>query len=152
WDGLVHRWTTEVGDGAGAHFLIGRDATAGVIQLAPITNDGHHAGGPGPGIFFAGAQQWSPNAVSVGIEIQCTGGVQQRNGDWRLVDIDGVAKGNAIPDDDVIPDPQRPGRGWHKVTDYQYEQLGALLDGLEAVLDPLPDGCVAQSLSQPAPA
>jgi hypothetical protein len=152
WDGLVHRWTTEVGDSAGAHFLIGRDATAGVIQLAPITNDAHHAGGPGPGVFVAGAQQWSPNSVSVGIEIHCAGGVRQVNGDWRFVDIDGVAKGNVIPDDDVIPDPQRPGRGWHKVTDYQYEQLGALLDGLETVLDALPDGCVAQSLSQPAPA
>jgi hypothetical protein len=72
----------------------------------------------------------------------------QVNGSWHLVE-DGVAKGNPIPDDDFIPDPQRPGRGWHKVTDYQYEQLGALLDGLETVLDPLPEGCVAQSLSGP---
>jgi hypothetical protein len=155
WDGLIHRWTTEPDKGEAAHFLIGRDATAGVIQLVPITKNANHAGNNGlkpetmPGKFVAGTQEWYANSVSVGIEIHCAGGVRQVNGDWRLIE-DGVAQGAPIPDDDVIPDPQRPGRGWHKVTDYQYEQLGALLDGLETVLYALPEGCVAQSFSGPA--
>jgi hypothetical protein len=148
WHALIQSWTTQLGPGDAAHFLIGRDAAAGLIQLAPITNNANHAGGPGHGNFVAGTQQWHPNSVSVGIEIHCAGAVRQVNGDWRLVE-DGVAQGNPIPDDDVIPDPQRPGRGWHKVTDYQYEQLGALLDGLETVLDALPAGCIAQSIEQP---
>jgi len=61
----------------------------------------------------------------------------------------GAAHGGVIPDVDVVRDPLRPDRGWHKVTDYQYQQLGALLDGLETVLDPLPEGCVALSTENP---
>jgi hypothetical protein len=148
WDALLQRWTTQLGDGACAHFIIGRDATAGLVQLGPITNNGNHAGGPGHGSFVAGQQSWHPNTVSVGIELHCAGSVRQIDGEWRLVE-DGAAHGAAIPDEDVIQDPQRPGRGWHTVTDYQYEQLGALLDGLETVLDALPEGCVARSIEQP---
>ena len=148
WDSLVQSWTSQLGPGDCAHFLIGRDADAGVLQLGPITNNGNHAGGPGHGSFVAGGQTWHPNSVSVGIEVHCAGGVQQIDGAWRFVE-DGAVHGAALPDEDVIPDPQRPGRGWHRVTDYQYEQLGALLDDLETVLNPLPDGCVAQSEEQP---
>jgi hypothetical protein len=148
WDGLLHRWTTEVGDGACAHFLVGRDSSSGILQLAPITNNANHAGGGGHGSFVAGQQSWHPNLVSVGIEVHCAGAVQQISGDWRLIE-DGVAQGDAIPSDDVILDPQRPGRGWHNVTDYQYQQLGALLDGLENVLTALPAGCVADSIEPP---
>lgn len=148
WDGLLHRWTTEAGDGACAHFIIGRDAANGLVQLAPITNNANHAGGNGHGSFVAGQQSWHPNLVSVGIEVHCAGAVRQINGDWRLVE-DGVAQGAALPNEDVVPDPQRPGRGWHKVTDYQYQQLSALLDGLETVLTALPAGCVAHSIEAP---
>lgn len=148
WDGLLNRWTTELGNGACAHFVIGRDSASGLVQLAPITNNANHAGGPGHGSFAAGGQSWHPNTVSVGIEVHCAGGVRRINGDWRFEE-SGAAQGAAIPDDDVIPDPQRPGRGWHKVTDYQYEQLGALLDGLETVLAALPEGCVARSIEPP---
>jgi hypothetical protein len=148
WDSLLNSWTTRLGPGDCAHFVIGRDAENGVVQLAPITNNANHAGGPGHGSFVAGAQSWHPNTVSVGIEVHCAGAVRQVGGDWRLVE-GGVPQGAAIPNDDVIPDPNRPGRGWHKVTDYQYQQLGALLDDLESVLGALPDGCVAQSVEQP---
>jgi N-acetylmuramoyl-L-alanine amidase-like protein len=148
WNVLLNSWTTQAGPGDCAHFLIGRDAAAGVVQLAPITNNANHAGGPGHGSFVAGGQTWHPNTVSVGIEVHCAGSVRQVGGDWRLVE-NGVPQGAAIPDADVIPDPQRPGRGWHTVTDYQYEQLGALLDGLETVLGALPAGCVAQSIEAP---
>lgn len=148
WDTLVHNWTTELGPGDCAHFIIGRDATNGIIQLAPITNNANHAGGPGHGSFVAGQQSWHPNTVAVGIEVHCAGAVQQISGQWRLVE-SGVPQGAAIPDSDVIPDPIRPGRGWHQVTDYQYQQLAALLDGLESVLAALPQGCVARSIEQP---
>ena len=148
WEVLLNSWTTQVGPGDCAHFLIGRDSAQGLVQLAPITNNANHAGGPGHGSFVAGAQSWHPNTVSVGIEVHCAGAVRQIAGDWRLVE-DGVPQGAAIPDDDVIPDPQRPGRAWHKVTEYQYQQLGALLDGLESVLAALPAGCVAHSIEQP---
>jgi hypothetical protein len=150
WDDLLVAWTTRLADGACAHFLIGRDSASGIVQLAPITNNANHAGGNGHGSFVAGQQSWHPNLVSVGIELHCAGDVHQIDGDWRLVE-NGVAQGGAIPNDDVIPDPQRPGRGWHNVTDYQYQQLGALLDGLENVLAALPAGCVAHSIEPPQP-
>jgi hypothetical protein len=41
------------------------------------------------------------------------------------------------------------GRGWHKVTDFQYAQLALLLDGLEDALAAMPEGCIAQSIEQP---
>jgi|JI10StandDraft_1071094.scaffolds.fasta_scaffold00795_31 N-acetyl-anhydromuramyl-L-alanine amidase AmpD len=148
-DGLLHRWTTEKGDGTCAHFLIGRDATAGVVQLAPITRNANHAGGPGHGNFVAGDQTWHPNLVSVGIELHCAGGVHLVDGRWRLIE-DGRPTGLPIPEADVIRDPQRPGRAWHKVTEYQYNQLQQLLADLELVLAPLPDGCVARSVDEPA--
>ncbi len=33
--------------------------------------------------------------------------------------------------------------------DYQYQQIDLLLNALDTVLDPLPDGCVARSLQPP---
>lgn len=148
WDGLLRSWTTQTGPGDCAHFLVGRDATAGIVQLVPITNNGNHAGGTGHGSFVAGQQTWHPNLVSVGIELHCAGILREVNGGWRLVE-DGTPQGNAIPESDVIVDPNRSGVAYHKVTDYQYEQLGLLLDGLEAALGALPQGCVAQSIEQP---
>ena len=150
WNGVVDRWTMQAGNGSCAHFTIGRDANEGVIQLVPITRNANHAGGDGHGAFVAGAQSWHPNLVSIGIELNCAGDVRQIDGHWRFVE-QGVAHGAVIPDADVIPDPDRPGRGWHTVTDYQYRQLGALLDGLETVLNPLPAGCVAHSIEAPPP-
>jgi N-acetylmuramoyl-L-alanine amidase. len=148
WAGLVSRWTTEKGLGDCAHFLIGRDESAGVIQLASIFNNANHAEGPGHGSFIAGQQTWRPNSVSVGIEVHCAGSVKQVNGAWRLVE-NGAPQGAALPGEDVVPDPHRPGRGWHKVTEYQYEKVGEILDSLEAVLTPLPKGCVARSIEAP---
>jgi hypothetical protein len=147
WDALLHRWTTQLGKGNAAHFIIGRDSAAGLVQLAPITNNANHAGGAGAGSFVAGRQSWHPNSVSVGIEVYCAGEVHQVNGAWRLIE-DGEPHGAALPDEDVIRDPDHPTQGWHTVTEYQYQQLGALLDGLETVLSPLPAGCVAQAGGQ----
>jgi N-acetylmuramoyl-L-alanine amidase len=148
WETLITSWTTRPGNGTCCHFAIGRTLHEGVVQLCPITQNANHAGGDGHGSFVSGEQSWHPNRVSVGIEVHCAGAVRQIGGSWRFFE-EGAAHGLPIPDSEVIPDPARPGRGWHTVTDYQYQQLGALLDGLEAALDPLPPGCVAQSIEAP---
>lgn len=154
---LVNAWTTRAGEGACAHFLIGRDVQDGVVQFVPITRNGNHAGGPGHGVFAAthvggnSATPLHPNVVSVGIEVHCAGGVRLMGGEWRLVE-DGLAHGAPLPASDVIPDPQRPGRGWHVVTDYQREQLAILLADLELVLAPLPASCTTKAFGEvPAP-
>jgi N-acetyl-anhydromuramyl-L-alanine amidase AmpD len=148
WATLITNWTTTPGDGSCAHFAIGRTEADGVVQMISIDRNANHAGGDGHGSFVAGAQSWHPNLVSVGIELHSAGAARQVDGVWRYVE-DGAAQGQPIPDEEVIADPDRPGRGWHSVTAYQYAQLSALLDGLEAALAPLPAGCVAQSIEAP---
>lgn len=150
WPALLKRWEVDAGDGACAHFGIGRDELAGVVQWVPITRNGNHAGGPGHGVLRTSTATYHPNTLAVGIEIHCAGGVHQVNGQWRLVE-NNVAHGVALPDVDVIPDPQRPGRGWHVVTDYQRAQLSALLADLELVHAPMPAGVVAVSMGEPVP-
>ena len=151
WDALVTAWTERASDGACAHFLIGRDASDGVVQFVPIFRNANHAGGPGHGVFdTAAAKGIHPNLVSVGIELHCAGGVRLIQGQWRLVE-DGVAHGLPLPASDVTPDPQRPGRGWHNVTPYQLERLGALRADLELVLAPLPAGAVSRSTVEAVP-
>lgn len=148
WGGLIDRWQNQAGNGSCAHFAIGRSAAEGVVQLVPIDRNANHAGGDGHGSFVAGNDRWHPNSVSVGIEIHCTGLVRLVGGQWRWVE-DGAPQGLPLPASDVIVDPANAQRGWHVVTDYQYEQLGALLDGLDAALEPLPPGCVAESIQAP---
>lgn len=151
WDALLTAWTTKAGEGACAHFLIGRDEAEGVVQFVPINRNGNHAGGPGSGRFVVAGAEVHPNLVTVGIEVHCAGGVRLVNGAWRLVE-GGVAHGAAIPASDVTPDPQRPGRGWHHVTDFQREQLFALLADLDAVLAPIPAGTTTRAFGEvPAP-
>jgi hypothetical protein len=192
WNALLTSWTTTMGHENCAHFAIGRDATTGIVQFAPITKNANHAEGDGHGMFVAGSQSWRPNHVSVGIEVHCVGGIRRVNGQWRYVErnvpygdpipaadvapdpdnphwglynhlkvkltddgewylVRDEPQGNPIPETDAIPDPAHPDRGWHQVTDYQYEQLDKLLRALDTVLDPLPANCVAHSI-QPPPA
>ena len=150
WNALAQSWQTRPGDGACAHFGIGRDAAAGVIQFVPITRNGNHAGGPGHGVFRTAQGDLHPNLVAVGIEVHCAGGVQHIDGAWRLVE-DGKAHGAALPDSEVTPDPLRPGRGWHRVTDYQRQQLAALLADLDTVLAPVPAGCSKVAFGETPP-
>jgi N-acetyl-anhydromuramyl-L-alanine amidase AmpD len=149
---LVTHWRTMPGDGACAHFLIGRSAAEGVLQLVPIVRNGNHAGGPQHGVYVdATGRTYHPNTVAIGIEIHCAGAVRLVGGAWHLVE-DGKAHGASIPAEDVIPDPQRPGRGWHVVTPYQYTQLAALLADLDAAQPPMPVGAATRSLFEaPAP-
>jgi hypothetical protein len=51
-----------------------------------------------------------------------------------------------------VPDPKRPGRGWHVVTDCQHRVLGQLLDDLEPVLAPVPAGCTKVAFGGVPPA
>lgn len=151
WAALVHAWTDKAADGACAHFLIGRTEQEGVVQFVPINRNGNHAGGPGHGVFDTeSARDVHPNLVTVGIELHCAGGVRLVSGQWRLVE-DGVAHGQPLPASDVIPDPHRPGRGWHVVTDYQRFRLAALLGELELVLGPLPAGASSRSIGEQVP-
>ncbi len=83
--------------------------------------------------------------------MHCAGGVIRIGDAWRLVE-GKIAHGSAIPDADVIPDPKRPGRGWHVVTDYQRRVLGQLLDDLELVLAKVPDGCTKVAFGEAPPA
>jgi hypothetical protein len=152
WDALVAAWLGRAGDGACANFLIGRRPDHGVLQLIPITHNANHAGGPGHGVFrVSGRGDLHPNLIAVGIEVHCAGGVRRVDSAWRLVD-DGKAHGAPLPDSEVTPDPQRPGRGWHRVTAYQFDRLGALLADLEAVLAPVPPGTVKVAFGEIPPA
>jgi hypothetical protein len=152
WPALLTAWTGRAGEGACAHFLLGRDEQHGVVQFVPITRNGNHAGGPGHGVYrVGGGIDLHPNLCAVGIEVHCAGGVVRLGDAWRLVE-GKVAHGSAIPDADVVPDPHRPGRGWHIVTDYQRRVLGELLDDLEPVLAPVPAGCVKVAFGEVSPA
>ena len=151
WDALLSAWLGRAGDGACATFLLGRTPPHGVVQLAPITRNANHAGGPGHGVFrVPGRGDLHPNLVAVGVEVHCAGGVRRIDGAWRLVE-DGKAHGAPLPDSEVTPDPQRPGRGWHRATDYQRERLGALLADLESVLAPVPAGTVKVAFGETPP-
>jgi hypothetical protein len=120
------------------------------VQCIPIDRNGNHAGGPDHGAFVAPGESWHPNLVSVGIELHCAGGVQRIGGQWRLVE-SGKAHGTPLPDADVIQDPVRAGRGWHKVTDAQYERLESLLADLDRALKPAPQGLLASSTHESPP-
>jgi hypothetical protein len=146
---LITAWTTTKGRGACAHFGIGRTPAEGVIQFVPINRNGNHMGGEGHGWFVdARGRQYHPNLVAVGIEIHCAGGVRLVDGHWRLVE-GGVAHGAPLDPAEVTSDPSHPGRGWHRVTDYQYERLTALLADLEPMLAPMPAGLHATSHEAP---
>jgi hypothetical protein len=151
-DALVHAMTTRRGAGNGFHFLIGRNEKQGVVQCTPIDRNGNHAGGPEHGVFVdSKGRTYHPNLVSIGIELHCAGDVRQLEGQWRLVEA-GKAHGKAIPPEQVIPDPKRPGRGWHQMTPYQYERLTALHHDIELVMAPMPPGLVGRSSFEPAQA
>lgn len=148
---LVKHWRELAGDGACANFLFGRDATQGVLQLAPILRNGNHAGGPGHGVFTTGGQSLHPNVASAGIEMHCAGGMLRFIGGlWRFVE-DGKIHGAPIAADDVEPDPQRPGRGWHKYTPYQLEQWALLREDLDVVMRAAPSDLRAVSLGEQVP-
>jgi hypothetical protein len=142
WPGLLRRLQQQPGAGNGAHFWLGRAADQGLVQTVDVTRNANHAGGATHGWFTAGAGRLHPNAYAIGIEVHCAGAVIQRGGQWyaidRSKDVDGDGRRDVAPtgaplaDDDVELDPRRPGRGWHKPSAWQLEQLGALLAAVAA--------------------
>lgn len=147
---LLKRWRDAIGEGAGAHFLIGKtpagnDAaipTGGVVQLASIMRNGNHAGGS---IVVNGVRKAShgwykgpsgklyhPNNRAVGIELDNAGrlaraGSGGRGDAWVHKDSGKIfAPANVFVDDH--------GRGYERVTDYQFTALETLLDALDAVM------------------
>lgn len=136
---LLRRWQRIADRGAGAHFLLGRDSSQGLHQLARVDRNGNHAGGPTHGWLDVAGKRVHPNAVSVGIEVHCAGNVIERGGRWwcwQRKDVDGdgdrdlVPVGEPLPPEDVEPDPRHPGRGWHRPSAYQLGELERLLYAL----------------------
>jgi N-acetyl-anhydromuramyl-L-alanine amidase AmpD len=146
-DAIVKSWSTTVGKGNGAHFVIRRDGTA--IQLVPVTRNGQHAGGPTHGWYSVAANPASPvhpNAWAVGIEIDCAGRLRrptEEGGDPVHADT-----GHPIPRSRCAQ--HADGTWWHKVTGEQYATLRALLDDLVGdVLQPAPAHSVIPSGAAP---
>lgn len=152
WDALVNSWRTRPGDGACAHFLIGRDEAHGVLQLVPITRNGNHAGGPGHGVYVdGGGGRYHPNVLAVGIEFHCAGGqLRLVNNEWRFVE-DGKMHGAPIDAADVEINPARPFSGWHLLTPYQQDVRARLHAALDAAMRPMPEGLRAVSTGEAVP-
>lgn len=139
---LVAAWKRSAGRGACAHFVLGRTPEDGIVQMIPITRNGNHAGGsklvdgklvPWHGDWRIGGRLVHPNRVAVGIELDCAGHLGKRVPGKGWVHRD---SGVVIPEPDVHVDAKKV--GWHKVTDYQLEMLGRLLDDVGPELAPLP--------------
>lgn len=144
---LLKRWRDLAGEGAGAHFVIGKGSagqqatipTGGIVQLAPITRNGNHAGGaingkPSHGNFKTKAGKLiHPNTIAVGIEIDNAGRLVRKGGVWVHKD-----SGKIMPDAQVYVDTH--GRGYEVVTNYQLLALEALLDALDATMPALESG------------
>lgn len=136
---IVKSWSTVAGNGACAHFVIGRSAVDGVVQLIPTNRNGNHAGGSpkhgwyqvpkGPGGTASGPMQIHPNTIAIGIELDCAGylgrpvRVLSTGPMWIHPD---TRREVAAADVDV----DGRGTGWHRVTTYQLDALGKLIDEL----------------------
>jgi hypothetical protein len=132
---IVRSWSSVAGNGACAHFIIGRDAASGVVQLIPTNRNANHAGGspkhgwyqvPHPIDPKFGPEHVHPNTIAIGIELDCAGYLGRPlmmagRKVWYHPDTR-----RAVADVDV----DEHGRGWHRVTTYQYEALGRLIDEL----------------------
>ncbi len=155
WEPLLVAFSTRPGDGACCTFLVGKTAAQGTVQFMPITRNANHAGGPRHGVYIDPARPGPPihpNTIAVGIEFHCAGGqVRLVAGVWRYVE-DGKIHGGPIAADQVEPDPQRPGRGWQKLTPYQEDVRARLHADLELVLRPMRAGLRAVSVGEAVPA
>ena len=124
---LVRNWTSQLGRGNGAHFLIGRTPADGVVQFAPIHRNANHAGGPNCGSIGG----LHPNTVSVGVELDAGGRLKKDDKGWYYAD--GVKKYYYAPEDVFI---DSKGKGWAKVTEYQMQMLRKLWEALKPTLKP----------------
>lgn len=137
---IARSWTSKPGKGNAAHFMIGRNEKDGVVQFAPVTKNANHAGGKPCGMFqVPGGGLVHPNASCIGIELDAGGylGNPTADGNYRHPDT-----GRPVAAADVFVDTR--GRGWHRVTTYQLDQLQKLLTDIKFVLKPFPAGTVVK--------
>lgn len=121
---IVKSWSTTVGAGNAAHYLIGRNSKDGIVQFVSHRYNSNHAGGNTHGNWYINGKLVHPNSISIGIEIDA-GGKLYKNiiGNWVHADTRKVVN----PDDVYI---DKWGNGWHRVTQYQIDQLNLLLNWL----------------------
>lgn len=151
WDALIRAFSTQPGDGACCHFLVGKSEAQGVVQFVSVGRNGNHAGGPGHGVYVDDGHEIHPNLLAIGIEFHCAGGqLRLIGGQWRYVE-NGKIHGAPVPASEVDPDPARPGRGWQKLTPYQEYVRGRLHADLELVLAPMYPGLRAVSKGEAVP-
>jgi hypothetical protein len=152
--GILKRWSLETGEGCAATFMIGRRAatpeelateqfpSAGLAQMVPIDRNANHAGGsrkvngsfvPYHGNFEIDGHIVHPNTCTVGIEVDNAGRLIRSHGVWYHTD-----SGHTFADADVFVDDR--GKGWERVTEYQLETLGKLIDALDEQLAHFPEG------------
>ncbi len=154
--GLVRRWTETQGERNGATFIIGRRAptpeelatekwpSCGVVQLAPVNRNTGHAGGQVDGrpshgwIRLSDGKLVHPNSAYAGIELDGAGALRK-----QVTKYEHASSGTMFDAADVFVDER--GRAWHVITDYQFEQLGLLLDAINAIARPFPDDARVQS-------
>lgn len=137
---LVRNWTSQLGRGNGAHFLIGRTEADGIVQFAPIHRNANHAGGPNCGSIGG----LHPNTISVGVELHANGLLKKVKGKWANSD-----NTETYPDSEVFVDEH--GRGWHRITEYQRDMLKRLWEALKPTLKPWPAGTKVQPNAAYAP-
>jgi hypothetical protein len=157
-DNLLEDWAAGRGDGTSAHFVIGRRAAtaeeaeyrtvglfegepceypnAGLVQTLPVTHGSKHAGGPnhvhGWLAFPPDQTRQHPNLHYIGIVLHSACRLQWSAG----VAIDPWTSRPFDPSDVFVDERGKP---WHRVTEYQLETLGRLLDDLDEVLTPFPE-------------
>lgn len=136
-NGLIRAWSTTPGQGACAHFIIGRDATQGLVQMVQVDRNANHAGGKYRGSWERGRglSAHHPNLVSVGIEIHAAGRLE-----WYAPAGAGVYKDKgkvlaAFRDNELYVDELK--RPWHAVTPWQLKTLAHLLRDLRQVMKPM---------------
>lgn len=127
---IERSWTTTDGNGACAHFIIGRQGQ--LTQFIPINRNGNHAGGPIHGNWEVAGKVVHPNTVSIGIEIENGGYLGKRKvGGWTHPDT-----GKILADEDVFIDPR--GIGWQRHTPASVATLEHLVDALDLALSVVP--------------
>lgn len=123
-EGLIRAWARprRLGDGVhAAHVLIRRSGE--LVQLAPLTVNASHAGGPGAGRI--GSRH--PNTCSIGVELSSPGRVQRDARGWRIAHQEPRVGVDAAW---VVPDAEAPNWGWYLYTVEQLVAARGLLDML----------------------
>jgi hypothetical protein len=121
---IVKSWSTTVGARNAAHYLIGRNAKDGIVQFVSHRRNSNHAGGNTHGNWYINGKLFHPNSISIGIEIDA-GGKLYKNiiGNWIHADTRKI-----VDPVDVYVD--KWGNGWHRVTQYQLDELIKLINWL----------------------